>query len=439
MRLAPVFLGAVVVGLVAGWLGVASRSSMLIVMVMIGLASVAVIFPKMGFVMLVFLTPYTPALTGFMVEAAKTAIGLPLSLFELLAASAWISLCLPALQSGRRVARRFVPTAHVLHLILVIWLMLSAFIGVLRGTDVTVLLRNVLLFSTLFPYAVLMQNGTIRLSERERVYLLWATLGVALSVLFVLAPKVGYEYGGVLVAELRLNRIDRWVNTFVFVYIMCLALGERNLLVSERAVLSVGAMVGVAFSLGRSFWLSALAVIVYVVLTAFRQNKLSLVLVAVTGTGIFSFFALAQQRFSLGISSLQYRFLEWSIILQEASRGLLALLLGRGLGAQVPGDLAVVFPSEYVWWIHNEWLLLLYDAGLVGVLLYGLFLTALMARSRDPNGTRLIGIALLVTSFAAGQVLSAISGPWIALACYSALTTSPQARQGHPRREDSLL
>jgi len=398
-----------------GWLSAFAPVELLMLTLTLGMFVLSVLHPKVCFILLVLLTPWSPALSGMMSAAAQGAVGLPLTLFEVLSLAAWVAF-LVRLPKLKKVD---MPRSTIIHLSFVIWLMVSAVIATAGGYDPTRLLRNVIVFSTLFPFAAFMRSGVVRLSQSERVYLQLSVLVMGLAALFVLAPLMGQRHGGVeIISQFAINRIDGWFNVFVFVYILCIILGEKVNSVF-RPLITWASLFGVIFSLGRSFWLAAFGVVAYVGLMSAKQNRWLIAAGSALSIFVFQSLGLAQERFRLGAASLQYRFYEQAIIFSEVFHGsIFALLAGRGLAAPIPEVLAEQFVAEYVWWVHNEWLLIVYNAGLIGVLFYALFLLTLTLRINH-LAPRLVGLALLLTSIGAGQLLSIISGPWIALACYS--------------------
>lgn len=412
--------------IIMGWLTAFAPVEMLILTLVTSIFFLSVLYPKICFILLILLTPWSPALTGIMVGVSQGMVGLSLSLFEVIALAAWVAFFV-RLPKFKKID---MPKLSIIHLFFVIWLTASAIIGALGGFDFTRLLRNVILFSTLFPFAAFMRSGIVRISQRERVYLQLIVLTMGLGALFMLSPLVGQRYGGVEVTSLlRINRIDLWFNTFIFVYILCMILGEKNVNAFSRLLIAWTALFCILFSLGRSFWLAAFGVVAYVAVMHFKKNKWLIIAGSVLSVFLLLHLGVAQQRFVIGAASLQYRFYEHSIILSEAFKGgFLTSIVGRGLAAPVPEELANFFLAEYVWWIHNEWLLILYNGGLIGVLFYALFLISLIIRTKASLGARLVGLALLLTSIGAGQLLNPISGPWIALTSYSFFSSNRQTK-----------
>jgi len=411
---------ALIIGIVIGGITAFDMGNLFLILI-VGIFVLSIIKPKICFLFLVLLTPWSPAMIGMMVNVSENIIGLPITIFELLAAAAWIAILL----NIKKIRNVNLPKISLIHLILLLWLIISALVGVARGTDVLRLLRNVIVFSSFFPFSVLMSSGLLVLSTKERVYYQILVLGTGLGALFFLSPLMGYHYGGVaLTSQIRINRIDWWFNTFVFVYILCTILGEKRLNTFLKMFLVTSTIISIILSLGRSFWLAAFGVIIYVSVTHFKRNKWMILFTSVVlGISLLLFSDVMEQRFILGEDSLQHRFNEHSVILSEAfNDGFFNSIIGRGLAAPIPEELARRFTASYVWWIHNEWLLLLYNSGLIGLLLYGLFLFTLLGGMKNCLGGRLAGLALLITSIGAGQVLSNISGPWIAFATYTFFT-----------------
>lgn len=371
-----------------------------LLIVLVGSFVLAGLRPKLGGLALLLLAPWAPWVAGTFVPISKLYFGVPLSPLELMVAALWARYLIQIVRARRLQLPRFMFAIIVLFFFIV----LQTFRSMLTGVgDWGGLLRGAICLSGAVPVYVL----GIRLPRRNGLLVL--TLVFFIGSLLI-GLYLGVAHSGVALTEaFVINRSERFLLTFVFNIIISIALFDTARSVKTKA-LQVISFTGVLLSLGRSFWVAAVA---QIILGLRRHNHISRVgvFIALAIVVVAAASGIVEQRGVLGARSADYRILEATEVIRHISFG--DLLIGHGLGAPLPFELAMHFHNPAAWWIHNEWLLMLYNGGLPLVASYAWVMASMWRFSRKLPRFRALTVALLATSVFAGQLLTPAIGPWL--------------------------
>jgi hypothetical protein len=337
-----------------------------------------------------------PTILALSVTAAKQVVGLPISVYDVAAATLVLSALLRSWHSR---TPPFRPGKLLFFAYCGTWF---ALIGVLRviafGGDPAALTRASLWM------VVASLDGRIRFNghmEHSTSTLLVVATLAALIDLVRREAQQGFLHGGYAIGNLVFQKAELSMNSFAFLLVFCVVLYwvfDTGWTVS-RTVLLVGSFLGVAVSLSRSNFLALIVVVLWLTIRSWGQSRLRL------GLG----------REAQLDPSTEYRLLELTRIPTESLRGVSYSLLGHGAGAWIPSDLSAHLGVGAFWAVHSEWLLVLYDFGLVGVLLYaGLYWALWPSRGARHGAMGIMTVAWVCVSVTAGQLLTVSSWMWVA-------------------------
>ncbi|MCS7231820.1 MAG: hypothetical protein RMJ67_06755 [Elusimicrobiota bacterium] len=359
---------------------------------------------KIGFILFLLLVIFSPLITGFTVENSKSFLGFPVSPFEFFSIFVWFKF-LFFLSKKTFISFNKV---HINILLFILWLLFSSILTLFYRTgDPTVLIRNVILLSTVLPISFLFKN---KFSEKDLKILNFGFL-ITFFLALIISIEVGRLTRGVEIYGIYLNKVDKFMNSFIFIIYFCIYLSFKN--IKNRIFYLLINLLGILISQGRAFWFATLfLIILYSCLNKnFRLLFIVFLLFIVLYNLIFNFL---QQRITLGERSAIYRIEEFKVILENLILEPQSYILGKGLGAVIPLNLAMKFESPYPWWIHNEFLFILYDTGIIGVILYLLCIIELIRYGIKKN--RVIfyyALSLIIVSLTTGQFLNLLTGPWL--------------------------
>jgi hypothetical protein len=389
------------------------------IVVFVAVAALGIARPSWLLTSLVLSTFWYPAINGVSVSVLKEVAHLPISVYDVAAVSLIVSTLVRAwrfrsLSIGDR--------SHVMFVCCAAWF---GIVGVLRvavaGGSPGALVRVALWMLVAGLGSSISMTGDL-LDRSPRLLAIVIVAAVADLLRRELQQGIlhgGYAIGGVVIQKAALS-----MDSFSFVIALCIGLWwvVSAGWTASRGVLVATALVGVVASLSRSNWLAVAVVMAWLVSQSRGRSRRRLVGILLLVTLAVTLSPLGQLIMSrIGFDagrqldgSAQYRTEELRRIPAESLKSVGLLFLGHGTGAWIPDDLAVDLGLSQSWSVHSEWLLVLYDFGAIGVLLYlGLLWT--LGRIRRTNGMalRAMVVAWVSVSFTAGAFLTVTSLLWI--------------------------
>jgi len=317
-------------------------------------------------------------------------------------------------------------------ILFLVWVMIAAVIGQLRGNDIKVILQDArgLAYYVLFLWIITLVRS------KDVIKLVLRVLGVCLVTDFVIGALLALQGQGE-----RINFVEEGVSRFPApneVFVMGTAMLATMVVVwpSGRRrpwylwLLLVASLVGVLLALVRGYWigLGAGMAFLFVITRAGQRVRLvvgglGLLLTVVVALAAFSpalFESLVTRALAIGAyasdTSIQYRLIENRAVEQQIGRH---PVFGNGLGTGYLFDFSRYGVKPFVKvYIHNNYLWFVQRMGVLGLGLFAWMMAAFLFSWRDlrPSftsgdpwlvglimGSRVMVVSLLVVSISSPQ------------------------------------